>query len=131
MPLRSRFGNVVTRNLVRAVIGQRMSDTQTGLRGVPSALATELLRLPAAGYEFELDMLVLAKHLAMSVREVPIATVYLDGNVSSHFNPVRDSMKIYFVLFRFALLSLATAVVDNVVFIGGFAVSPAESLWRR
>ncbi len=28
-------------------------------------------------------------------------------------------MKIYFVLFRFALLSLATAVVDNVVFIGG------------
>ncbi len=63
------------------LIGQRMSDTQTGLRGVPRALATELLRLPAAGYEFELDMLVLAKHLAVSVREVPIATVYLDGTL--------------------------------------------------
>ena len=43
VPFRSRLGNVLTRNLVRAVIGRRMSDTQTGLRGVPRALATELL----------------------------------------------------------------------------------------
>ena len=128
VPFRSRLGNVLTRNLVRAVIGRRMSDTQTGLRGVPRALATELLRLPAAGYEFELDMLVLAKHLSVPVREVPIATVYLDGNVSSHFNPVRDSMKIYFVLFRFALLSLATAVVDNVVFLAAFSVAGSIGL---
>ena len=123
VPLRSRIGNLLTRNLVRALIGRKMSDTQTGLRGVPRSLARDLLRLPAAGYEFELDMLVLGKHLSVPVREVPIATVYLDGNASSHFNPVRDSMKVYFVLFRFALLSLATAVVDNVVFVAAFAVA--------
>jgi glycosyltransferase involved in cell wall biosynthesis len=123
VPLRSRLGNLLTRNLVRTVIGRRMTDTQTGLRGIPRALARDLLRLPAAGYEFELDMLVLGKHLSIPVKEVPIATVYLNGNDSSHFNPVRDSMKIYFVLFRFALLSLATALVDNVVFIVAFAMA--------
>ena len=120
VPLRSRVGNLATRALVRTVIGRKIGDTQTGLRGIPVVLARELLRLTALGYEFELDMLVLSKHLAVPVREVPIATVYLDGNQSSHFNPVRDSMKIYFVLFRFSLLSLATALLDNLVFAAAF-----------
>ena len=102
VPLRSRFGNLLTRTLVRTLVGRKMSDTQTGLRGIPRVLALDLLRLSASGYEFELDMLVLGKHLSVPVKEVPISTVYLDGNASSHFNPVRDSMKIYFVLFRFA-----------------------------
>jgi glycosyltransferase involved in cell wall biosynthesis len=121
VPLRSRFGNLLTCSLVHALIGRKMSDTQTGLRGIPRGLARDLLRISASGYEFELDMLVLGKHLSVPVREIPIETVYLDGNASSHFNPLRDSMKIYFVLFRFALLSLATAVVDNVVFMAAFA----------
>jgi putative flippase GtrA len=122
VPLRSRVGNVLTRTLVRTVIGRKMSDTQTGLRGIPTAMARNLLRLSANGYEFELDMLVLGKHLSVPVTEIPISTVYLDNNASSHFNPVRDSMKIYFVLFRFALLSLATAIVDNVVFVAAYAL---------
>jgi glycosyltransferase involved in cell wall biosynthesis len=122
VPMRSRVGNLITRTLVRTVVGRKMSDTQTGLRGIPRALACDLLRLSASGYEFELDMLVLGKHLSVPVKEVPISTVYLDGNASSHFNPVRDSMKIYFVLFRFALLSLATAVVDNLVFVAAYAL---------
>ena len=122
VPLRSRFGNLLTRTLVTTVVGRKMSDTQTGLRGIPRSLACDLLRLSASGYEFELDMLVLGKHLSVPVKEVGISTVYLDGNASSHFNPVRDSMKIYFVLFRFALLSVATAVVDNLVFIAAYAL---------
>jgi putative flippase GtrA len=128
VPFRSRIGNLLTRNLVRAVIGRKMSDTQTGLRGIPIALARDLLRLPAAGYEFELDMLVLGKHLSVPVKVVPITPLYLDGNASSHFNPVRDSMKIYFVLFRFALLSLATAIVDNLVFVLAFAIAGSIGL---
>jgi hypothetical protein len=50
-------------------------------------------------------MTVLA-YLCQSMRspmEVPISTVYLDGNRSSHFDPVRDSMRVYSVLLRIAL----------------------------
>jgi putative flippase GtrA len=47
--------------------------------------------------------------------------VYENGNACSHFQPIRDSLKIYFVLFRFALLSLMTAVIDNIIFLLAFA----------
>lgn len=123
VPLRSRFGNSATRQLVRLLVGRNISDTQTGLRGIPTALIKHMLRLRSNGYEFELDMLVLAKHLAVESSEVPIASVYIDGNRSSHFNPLRDSLKIYFVLFRFSLLSLATALLDNAVFAIAYLLS--------
>ena len=38
VPLRSRIGNDVTRWLFTAATRQRLSDTQTGLRGVPADL---------------------------------------------------------------------------------------------
>jgi glycosyltransferase involved in cell wall biosynthesis len=116
VPWRSRFGNSVTRLLVRFLVGTSISDTQTGLRGIPRSLMEALLRLTSNGYEFELDMLVLVKHRGDAIREVPIQTVYIDNNKSSHFDPIRDSLKIYFVLLRFGLLSLSTALLDNVVF---------------
>lgn len=50
------------------------------------------------------------------VKEVSIGTVYLDGNRSSHFNPLVDSMRIYFVLTRFFLASLISAAIDFIVF---------------
>lgn len=122
VPFRSRFGNLLTRALVRGVIGHRLKDTQTGLRGIPAALGRKLLCLSAHGYEFELDMLILSKHLGTPVMEVPIATVYEEGNPTSHFHPLRDSMKIYFVLFRFGILSALTSLIDNLVFAACFAM---------
>lgn len=116
VPLRSRFGNVLTRLMMRLLVGQALTDTQTGLRGIPRALAAELLRVTSSGYEFELDMLIASKHLAYPIRQVPIRTIYIDGNRTSHFNPVWDSMRIYFVLLRFSFVSLATAIIDNAVF---------------
>lgn len=122
VPFRSRFGNIITRTLVRGVIGQRFQDTQTGLRGIPATLGRKLLSLSAQGYEFELDMLILSKHLGTPALELPITTVYEEGNPTSHFHPLRDSMKIYFVLFRFSLLSALTSVIDNLVFAACFAM---------
>lgn len=116
VPLRSRFGNTLTRQLVRVMIGHRVQDTQTGLRGIPRSLLPHLLRLPSSGYEFELDMLITAKHHSCPVREEPIQTIYIEGNKSSHFNPILDSMRIYFLLFRFGIVSALTALLDNAVF---------------
>jgi putative flippase GtrA/phospholipid N-methyltransferase len=121
VPFRSRLGNRFTRVLVRWLIGQRIADTQTGLRAIPRSLVPRLLKIPANGYEFELDMLIAAKHSAVRSVEAPIQTIYLDENRSSHFNPVLDSMKIYFVLLRFTGVSLLTAVLDNGVFLLTYA----------
>lgn len=117
VPLRSLLGNRVSAAVMRVLVGECLSDTQTGLRGLPTGLIPQLLRLTPNGYEYELDVLIAAKHRAYPVVEIPIQTVYLDGNRSSHFNPLWDSMRIYFVFLRFALASLITAVIDNTVFI--------------
>jgi glycosyltransferase involved in cell wall biosynthesis len=116
VPLRSRVGNILTRKLMQAMIGSKLEDTQTGLRGIPIALASRLLSLEARGYEFELEMLIAAHQWGVTVVEVPIRTIYEPGNRSSHFNPITDSMKIYFVLLRFSSVSLMAALIDNLVF---------------
>jgi glycosyltransferase involved in cell wall biosynthesis len=116
VPLRSRLGNDVTRVLMRLLIGQNLADTQTGLRGIPASLVPHLLRLTSVGYEFELDMLIACKHQGCPILQETIRTIYLDGNKSSHFHPIFDSMRIYFLLFRFSVLSVLTAALDNVVF---------------
>jgi len=117
VPLRSRFGNVLTRGIMHALLGRKLTDTQTGLRGIPASLLPRLLRLEATGYEFELEMLLAAHQLGMPVIERPIRTIYEPGNKSSHFNPIVDSMKIYFVLLRFGSVSLLTSLLDNAIFI--------------
>jgi putative flippase GtrA len=116
VPLRSRIGNVLTRHVLRIVLGYALADTQTGLRAVPAALAQDLLRLSSHGYEFELDMLIRCKRLGVPILQVPIQTVYLERNASSHFNPLLDSMRIYFTLVRFVFASLTTALLDNIAF---------------
>jgi putative flippase GtrA len=120
VPLRSRIGNQLTRRLMALVLGRNLSDTQTGLRGIPRSLMTHLLKVPASGYEFELEMLIAAKHLAIPVIEQSIETIYQPGNPTSHFQPLRDSMRIYFVLLRFTLVAILTAALDNLFFYGLF-----------
>ena len=134
VPLRSRIGNALTRGLVKVVLGRGLSDTQCGLRGIPTKMLPELLRIESSGYEFELDMLTAAKHQDCEIRELPIQTIYEPGNPTSHFNPLRDSAKIIFVLFRFGLLSLTTAALDNLVFWMAFRMSdeilPSQAIGR-
>jgi putative flippase GtrA len=134
VPARSRMGNRVAGLMVHALMGQRLEDTQTGLRGVPQKLLADLIAVRSNGYEFELDMLAAAKHLSVRIVEEPIRTIYEPGNPKSHFQPFRDSMRIGFVLMRFSLLSLATAAVDNGVFVlgihTGFAPATAQIVAR-
>jgi putative flippase GtrA len=123
VPWRSRFGNILTRRLVRVLVGHQLSDTQTGLRGIPMALLPHLVEIKSSGYEFELDMLIAAKHHGCPIVEETVGTIYEPGNPTSHFNPLFDSMRIYFVLLRFSALSLLTAALDNVVFVLCYAVT--------
>jgi glycosyltransferase involved in cell wall biosynthesis len=123
MPLSNRFGNTLTRYLVRLLVGCKLTDTQTGLRGIPSKLIPELLRVKSNRYEFELDMIMLCRRDGIPIKETFIKTIYIDNNRSSHFNPLTDSMKIYFVLFRFMASSMATTLVDFCVFTAAYWTS--------
>jgi len=117
VPFKSKIGNTLTRYLLKTVHGLDLSDTQTGLRGMTSQLAKNFLSIRSDRYDFELDMLLYTKKLNTSLIEVPIETVYIDNNSSTHFNPIFDSLKIYFSLFRFLMTSLVAALLDNLIFI--------------
>ncbi|MDB5577952.1 MAG: hypothetical protein JWR80_3128 [Bradyrhizobium sp.] len=116
VPFRSKIGNIVSRYIYRFLIGLNLSDTQTGLRGIPRRLMESSLGIRSNRYEFETEQIIAAKAAGLQFNEVPIRTVYIDDNSGSHFNPVLDSFRIYFVLLRYAVSSLATALTDLLVF---------------
>ena len=116
IPLRNRIGNLLTKLVFRLMIGRRVGDTQTGLRGVPARLVEKLLPLTSSRYEFEMDMLLVAAQSGCDFVEQPIETVYIADNRGSHFNPFYDSLRIYFALLRYGFSSMATYVVDVAIF---------------
>ncbi|MGE3319994.1 MAG: GtrA family protein [Candidatus Berkiella sp.] len=122
VPLRSRFGNNLTRWVFRLLIGQSLQDTQTGLRGIPRHFLSSLLKSNSIGYDFELDMLISAHQQKIPLREVAIQTVYKDENKSSHFNPLVDSLKIYFVFIRFLIFSIISGLLDFLAFTFAFMI---------
>lgn len=106
VPARSRFGNRLTSGVFRLFCGLRIGDTQTGLRSIPCRYLSSLCKILGDRYEYETNMLLETKTLSIPIHEVEIETVYIDENSSSHFNPIKDSMRIYALIFRFALRSL-------------------------
>ena len=123
VPLRSRVGNLLTRRVFSFLTGTRITDTQTGLRGLPCSVLPELVVLDGERYEYEMTMLAHLCRGGPGPLEVPIATVYLENNRGSHFDPVWDSMRIYFVLVRFYASSLLAAGLDLLLFAVCFALT--------
>ena len=116
IPLRSKFGNVMTRDVLAMSTGMDITDTQTGLRVIPTQYFAGIIQLPGERYELEMQMLVYAKDHRIPLIEVPIETIYLDENESSHFNPVKDSIRIYAIFFKYLVSSVASFLVDIGVF---------------
>jgi glycosyltransferase involved in cell wall biosynthesis len=112
VPLRSKLGNSVSRVLYRLLLGLKLKDTQTGLRGMPLLLARNALSIHSNRYEFETEQLALSSSLGIEIVEIPIQTIYEDDNSSSHFDPFLDSLRIYFVVLRYTLSSILTWAVD-------------------
>ena len=101
VPLRSRFGNSLTRFVFKVLCGIDISDTQTGLRAIPRCYLQQFEQYEGERYEYETNMLLMMKQDKVKWAEVKISTVYLSQNESSHFNPIRDSLKIYKVIFKY------------------------------
>ena len=112
VPLRSRVGNEVTKKVFRLATGVSVADTQTGLRAYPARMLGWLGEVAGDRFEYELHLLLRAAREKRAIREVEIATVYLDDNSSSHFRPLRDSLRIYGPLLGFAGSSALAATID-------------------
>ena len=110
VPFRSRFGNGMTRFVFHLASGVKVYDTQTGLRGFDRPLMEAFSEVKGDRYEFEMNMLLVAASRKIPIIEVTIKTVYLDENESSHFNPLKDSLKIYYCLLKYFIKFMASSL---------------------
>lgn len=122
VPFRSSIGNKATRVIFKMMFGKKILDTQSGLRIFSLDFAKLILSIPYNGYEFEMQMLILACNKNKTILQVPIETIYINNNANSNFNPIFDSLSIYFVLFRHIGNSLVTAAIDYIVFVIAFSL---------
>lgn len=116
VPSKSRFGNRITIGVFRLFFGMKISDTQTGLRAVPRRILPTIAAVKGDRYEYETQMFFCLSRCKIPIEEVKIETVYIEGNRSSHFRPVRDSIRIYSLILKYLFSSAAAAVVDALVF---------------
>ena len=116
IPLKSKIGNILTRIIFKITTGESLSDTQTGLRGIPHKNLEQLTKIKQNRYEYELEMLIQIKKNGQQYLEVPIETIYHNDNKGSHFNPILDSMRIYYILLRYISLSFIAVIIDFIVF---------------
>lgn len=116
IPARSRFGNRLTSKLMKFFCDIKLSDTQTGLRVHSMKYMKELTQVAGERYEYEMNVIFALKDMDVPFVEVPIEVIYLDNNSSSHFNPIKDSLKIYKVFVKFCISSFGSFLIDIAIF---------------
>ena len=118
VPFKSRLGNKITRTVFRMISGRAVNDTQTGLRAFNRVNLSNFLEVEGTRYEYEMNVLMSCKKYDIEIMEVPIETVYLDAkNSDSHFHPVRDAVRIYGNIIKFAGASFISFLADYLLFI--------------
>lgn len=116
VPKKSRVGNVCTSLALKLFCGIVLSDTQTGLRAIPYRFLERMEKVKGERFEYETEMIFDLKRAGIPFREVTIETVYIEENASSHFNPVKDSLRIFRIIFAFAFSSVASCLIDYLLF---------------
>ncbi len=86
MPLIRRLSNTLGRIIFSLAVGQIIPDNQSGYRLINMPLMKLMLNNQERGFEFEVDMVVLALKHASGIGWVPIKTIY--AGESSHIKPL-------------------------------------------
>ena len=113
---KSIFGNFLARTLMRLSTGNNIYDTQTGLRAFTNRNIESLLEIEGNRYEYETNMILYLSRVKIPIIEVPIKTIYLDNNSRSHYNPLKDSIRIFAQFLKFAASSIIGFLVDFALF---------------
>ena len=116
VPLRSKFGNLVTRMIMRITTGIQVSDTQTGLRVIPREFLPQLVEVSGDRFEYETNMLIETRKQGWPIYTQPIQTIYIEDNASSHFRIIKDSIAIYGVVFKYILSSISSFLIDVLLY---------------
>jgi glycosyltransferase involved in cell wall biosynthesis len=120
VPKRNRFGNRTTSRIFQGLYGAYISDTQTGLRGLPAAFLPWMLEVGGEKYDYEIGILYNAVRKRICIMEVSIRTIY-NNNVGSHYRVFIDSwlvfMRMLNGLLQYSLASVWSSAADVIIFL--------------
>lgn len=85
MPLTRRLANTSGSWLFSWALGQPVRDNQSGYRLISRRLMETMLASGEHGFEFEVEMIVIAARSEMKIDWVPVRTIYADQG--SHIKP--------------------------------------------
>ncbi len=128
VPPRSRIGNIITRTVFKISTGSSVSDTQTGLRAFSNRLIGTMINISGERYEYEMNVLMHCTKSGVEMIEVPIETIYIENNKSSHFNTITDSFRIYKEILCFSASSLASFFLDYGLYCALFGITGSVSV---
>jgi hypothetical protein len=100
VPWTSRFGRGFSNFWVWVSGGTWIADSQSGFRLYPLPETLEL-GVAARRYQFEVEVLVLARRRGIATTEVPVSVVYQPKGVRvSHFRPWGDFFRNFATFYR-------------------------------
>ena len=112
VPKRSRNGNFMSRLCRTLLTKEYVRDDQCGLRGFPMQDVFNIISLQGDHYEYEMNVICNLQIKRLKFEEVPIETIYLDNNKSSHFKPNLDTFRIQRTIWMNAIVPLVCALLS-------------------
>lgn len=117
IPLRSKFGNDLSKFVYTLLTNRYLSDNQSGLRGFARCNLDWLIDVEKNNYDYEMNVLYYAAKKGLKITTIPIDAIYIENNASSHFNPIGDTVKIYKSLFSLARGTIFSFVAAELLLI--------------
>ena len=112
VPKRSRNGNFMSRLCRTLITKNYIQDDQCGLRGFPIKYVNHMFTIQGDHYEYEMNVVCTLQIRRIKIEELPIQTIYLNNNASSHFKPNLDTFRIQRTIWLNAIVPLVCALLS-------------------
>jgi glycosyltransferase involved in cell wall biosynthesis len=96
---RRRFANRFSARCIAYVSKTNVTDSQSGFR-LYSARLLGAIRLRSDGFDLESEVIVQAGCRGFKVITIPIDLGFVDGQSTSHYKPLGDTLRIAWTVFR-------------------------------
>lgn len=99
MLARRRAANRFSAAMISKFAGVQVGDSQSGFRLYSARLLREV-EVRANGFDYESEIIVRAGRRGYAVRSIPIDLGFVNGISTSHYRPVKDTLKIAATVLR-------------------------------
>lgn len=117
IPKKSKLGNRISRIVYTTLTGHYLNDNQSGLRGFKTQNIDWMTRVKGTKYDYEMNVLYYADKQAFPITTMGIDTIYIDENASSHFHAIKDTLRIYKLLFSSAWVTFASFLLTEMLIV--------------